>query len=206
MTATEACLRTLPSADGGYGISYTVTEYLLMGRAPPHRPVLPLAPGPRQGTGKMEELGLIDWRTPAGSALRRAASAGGYCPNPGSRMPSSCWTNRTSALDVANQARFFAQGSPAPRCRVRVLFTTHNPDHALMLDATIACSVRMTNLDAQASKDSSVSGIHRSPVDWSGFEVLTSEVLSRTFNTDLTVTSHPRELDRSSVRSTSLDT
>ena len=75
-----------------------------------------------------------------------------------------------------------------------------------MLDATIALLGAHDEPDAQASKDSSVSG--DTPAHLligQASEVLTSEVLSRTFNTDLTVTYSP-ELDRSSVHMTSLDT
>ena len=86
-----------------------------------------------------------------------------------------------------------------------VIFTTHNPDHALMLDATIALLGAHDEPDAQVSKDSSVSGDKPAHLlIGQASEVLTSEVLSRTFNTDLTVTYSP-ELGRSSVQITGLE-
>ena len=74
-----------------------------------------------------------------------------------------------------------------------------------MLDATVALLGAHDEPDAQASKDSSVSGDAPAQLlTGRASEVLTSEVLSRTFNTDLTVTYSP-ELGRSSVHMTSLD-
>ena len=86
-----------------------------------------------------------------------------------------------------------------------VIFTTHNPDHALMLDATVAL------LGARDMPDTVPNATPEVPADapaqlltGRASKVLTSEVLSRTFNTGLTVAYSP-ELGRSSVHMTSLD-
>ena len=111
----------------------------------------------------------------------------------------------TSALDVANQAKVLRKIRQLRDAGYGVIFTTHNPDHALMLDAIVALLGAHDATEAPVPKDSLVSkDAPAQLLTGRASEVLTSKVLSRTFNTDLTVTYSP-ELGRSSVHMTSLD-
>ena len=139
LTATERARRIayLPQMEGR-GISYTVTEYLLMGRAP----YIGLFSSPSRRDREqvhivMEELGLLDLaHSPLDQLSGGQRSAG--IADPWCRRPLIVLDEPTSALDVANQAKVLRKIRQLRDAGYWVIFTTHNPDHALMLDATVA--------------------------------------------------------------------
>lgn len=202
LTPTERARRIayLPQMEGS-GISYTVTEYLLMGRAP----YIGLFSSPSkrdrdQVEQTMEELGLVDIaRSPLDQLSAGQRQQVGIARTLVQDAPLIVLDEPTSALDVANQAKILRKIHQLRESGYGVIFTTHNPDHALMLDATIALLGTHDLSNDEVSKDTPAQLLIGQ-----ASEVLTSEVLSRTFNTGLTVT-YSAELGRSSVQITSLD-
>lgn len=112
LTATERARRIayLPQMEGR-GISYTVTEYLLMGRAP----YIGLFSSPsRQDRDKvqemMEELGLIDLaHSPLDQLSGGQRQQVGIARTLVQDAPSSCWTNRPAPSTWRTRPRFCAR-------------------------------------------------------------------------------------------------
>lgn len=192
------------------GISYTVTEYLLMGRAP----YVGLFSSPSKTDRAhvqqvIEELGLEEI---ARSQIDQLSGGQRQQVGIGRALvqdaPLIVLDEPTSALDLANQAKVLRKLRELRQKGYGVIFTTHNPDHAFLMEAKVALLGAHEDALAQDSSTHTPTGeTSRAParlLTGNADEVLTSHMLSHTFKAPLSVI-HSPELGRKTVHITGLD-
>ena len=114
----------------------------------------------------------------------------------------------TSALDLANQAKVLRKLRELRQKGYGVIFTTHNPDHAFLMEAKVALlGAHEDALTQDSSTHTPTEETSRAParlLTGNADEVLTSHLLSHTFKAPLSVI-HSPELGRKTVHITGLN-
>jgi iron complex transport system ATP-binding protein len=134
---------------------YTVRDYVVLGRAP-YIGVLAV-PGKQEyalADGAMEKMGITEladrpYTEISGGERQQAAIARVLVQQPRIIM----LDEPTSALDYGNQIRMIELITELARDGYTIIMTTHTPDHAIMLDDTVALMDRTGGLSVGTTAD-----------------------------------------------------